>query len=42
MCKMGVITPNISETLQLSQANEALEHFKTDKSSGKIILKVVE
>jgi len=42
MCKMGVITPNISETLKLDQVNEALEHFSTDKSSGKIILKVAD
>lgn len=40
MCKMGVISPDISETLKLDQVNEALEHFPTDKSSGKIILKV--
>lgn len=42
MCKMGVITPNISETLKLDQVNEALEHFSTDKSSGKILLKVAD
>lgn len=40
MCKMGMISPDISETLKLDQVNEALEHFSTDKSSGKIILKV--
>lgn len=39
---MGVISPNISETLKLDQVNEALEHFSTDKSSGKIILKITE
>jgi len=39
---MGVITPNISETLKLDQVNEALEHFSTDKSSGKIILKIAD
>lgn len=42
MCKMGVISPNISETLTLDQVNEALEHFSTDKSSGKILLKVTK
>lgn len=42
MCKMGVITPNISETLKLDRVNEALEHFSTNKSSGKIILKVAD
>lgn len=42
MCKMGVISPNISETLKLDQVNEALEHFVTNKSSGKIILKVAD
>lgn len=42
MCKMGVITPNISETLKLDQVNEALEHFSTDKSSGKILLKIAD
>ncbi|CAI6349772.1 unnamed protein product [Macrosiphum euphorbiae] len=42
MCKMGVITPNISETLKLEQVNEALEHFSTDKSSGKILLKIAD
>jgi len=39
---MGVISPNISETLKLDQVNEALEHFVTNKSSGKIILKVAD
>lgn len=39
---MGVISPNISETLKLDQVNEALEHFSTDKSSGKILLKIAE
>jgi len=39
---MGVISPNISETLKLDQVNEALEHFATDKSSGKIILKIAD
>lgn len=42
MCKMGMISPNISETLGLDQVNEALEHFSTDKSSGKILLKVAD
>ncbi|VVC30092.1 Alcohol dehydrogenase, C-terminal,NAD(P)-binding domain,GroES-like,Polyketide synthase, enoylreductase [Cinara cedri] len=42
MCKMGMISPNVSETLKLEQVNEALEHFSTDKSSGKIILKVAD
>lgn len=39
---MGVISPNISEVLQLERVNEALEHFSTDKSSGKILLKVTD
>lgn len=37
-----MISPNISEKLKLEQVNEALEHFSTDKSSGKIILQVAE
>lgn len=42
MCKMGMISPDISETLKLDDVNEALEHFSTNKSSGKILLKVAD